>query len=177
MLHPVASLGRLSLTNIDDRIPRTVAEIRVHRADCPCDSVHRASWNIKMIPPDETQPAAPPKRKILHLCKREVVRPLRDQILRLSGYTVRSACDVAECVHMFHADSFDLVLIDVEDAGQIHEAEQLCAEVKTFHHGQVVAFVCNWRVAALTSCPDEILRTEFDPAAFVAGVHKTLENR
>ena len=130
-----------------------------------------------MTPSDETQSASPAKRKILHLCKREVVRPLRDQILRLSGYAVRSTCDVGECLRIFHEESFALVLIDVEDAGQIHEAEQLCAEVKTAHHGQVVAFVCNWRVAALTTCPDEILRTEFDPAAFVAGVHKTLENR
>ena len=130
-----------------------------------------------MTTSDETQSASSVKRKILHLCKREVVRPLRDHILRLGGYAVRSTCDVAECLRIFHEESFALVLIDVEDAGQIHEAEQLCAEVKTAHHGQVVAFVCNWRVAALTTCPDEILRTEFDPAAFVAGVHKTLENR
>ena len=36
--------------------------------------------------------------------------------------------------------------------------------------GQLVAFVCNWRVAIMTDCPDEILRTEFDPAAFAQGV-------
>ena len=41
--------------------------------------------------------------------------------------------------------------------------------------GQLVAFVCNWRVAILTDCPDEIVRTEFDPAAFVNGVHEIVK--
>jgi len=38
-----------------------------------------------------------------------------------------------------------------------------------------VAFVCNWRVAILTDCPDEIVRTEFNPDAFVRGVRETVE--
>jgi hypothetical protein len=59
----------------------------------------------------------------------------------------------------------------------VRDAERLCSEIKTIHHGQLVAFVCNWRVALLTDCPDEILRTEFDPAAFVEGVRKTFETR
>jgi hypothetical protein len=46
----------------------------------------------------------------------------------------------------------------------------MCSSIKTAQPEQIVAFVCNWRVAILTDCPDEILRTEFDPAAFVNGV-------
>lgn len=71
---------------------------------------------------------------------------------------------------MFWGRQYDLVLVDVEGESGIGEAEHLCSEIKTAQHKQNVAFVCNWRVATLTDCPDEILRTEFDPAAFVAGV-------
>ena len=125
-----------------------------------------------MTAPADQQP--PAKQAILHLCKREILRPIRDQILRISGYAVTSTCDAAEALTLFHANPFALVLIDIEAADGIHDAEKVCSEVKTSHHGQLVAFVCNWRVAFLTDCPDEILRTEFDPAAFVAGVHQLL---
>ena len=113
-------------------------------------------------------------KTILHFCKREVLRPIRDQILRLSGFQVESTCDYSEGLELFRQRNPDLVLVDVEGAEAVDEAERLCSEVKTIHHGQTVAFVCNWRVAFLTDCPDEILRTEFDPAAFVAGIRTTL---
>ncbi len=111
-----------------------------------------------------------PQKAILHICKREVLRPLRDQILRLSGFAVDSTLSDAEGMAMFHARPYDLVLIDVEGELGIHAAESLCSEIKTSNHDQLVAFVCNWRVAILTDCPDEILRTEFNPAAFLEGV-------
>jgi DNA-binding response OmpR family regulator len=114
---------------------------------------------------------------ILHVCKREMLRPLRDQILRLSGYQVDSTLSVADALERFSANPYSLVLIDVEGEHGIAEAEHLCSEIKTSHPGQLVAFVCNWRVAILTDCPDEIVRTEFDPAAFVAGVRNILESR
>ncbi len=119
----------------------------------------------------------PAKRSILHLCKREMLRPLRDQILRLSGYDVVSTCSEEEALEWFHAAPYDLVMVDIEGEDGVRAAERFCSEVKTFHHGQLVAFVCNWRVAILTDCPDEILRTEFDPAAFVAGVRETFAKR
>ena len=115
------------------------------------------------------------KRSVLHTCKREMLRPLRDQILRLSGYEVNSTCVTEEAMTLFRARPYDLVLIDVEGEEAVHSAERMCSEIKTIHHGQTVAFVCNWRVAILTDCPDEILRTEFDPAAFIAGVNLTFE--
>ena len=107
---------------------------------------------------EAVQPPEPPKKRtILHVCVREVLRPLRDQILRLSGFEVESTCSFQDALTMFHVGRYDLVMVDV------------------VRHGQRVAFVCNWRVAILTDCPDEILRTEFDPAAFVAGVRKSFE--
>ena len=111
---------------------------------------------------------------ILHVSKREMLRPLRDQILRVSGYDVDSTLNVAEARSMFSSRPYDLVLIDVEGEHGIPEAEQLCSEIKSAMNEQLVAFVCNWRVAVLTDCPDEIVRTEFDPAAFVKGVRELL---
>lgn len=112
------------------------------------------------------------KRAILHICRREMLRPLRDQILRISGFDVDSTLSPSEGLGMFWAKHYDLVLIDVEGEQAIHEAETMCSEIKTAQPEQLVAFVCNWRVAILTDCPDEILRTEFDPARFVGGVQE-----
>jgi DNA-binding response OmpR family regulator len=110
------------------------------------------------------------KRAVLHICTRETIRPLRDRILTLSGFEVDSTLSYAEGLTMFWARQYDLVLVDVEGEYGIRDAEHVCSEIKTAQPEQIVAFVCNWRVAILTDCPDEILRTEFDPAAFVQGV-------
>jgi len=120
------------------------------------------------IPPD------PGSKTILHICSREMLRPLRDQILRLSGYEVDSTLSTAEGLSLFWNKQFDLVLIDVEGEHKIREAETMCSEIKTAQPEQLVAFVCNWRVAVLTDCPDEILRTEFDPQRFVSGVREMI---
>jgi DNA-binding response OmpR family regulator len=112
------------------------------------------------------------KRAILHVCTRETIRPLRDRVLTLSGFHVDSTLSHTEALSMFWARHYDLVLVDVEGETGILQAEHLCSEIKTAQHQQLVAFVCNWRVAIMTDCPDEILRTEFDPAAFVQGVRE-----
>jgi len=117
------------------------------------------------------------KAAVLHVCSRETLRPLRDQIMRLSGYDVDSTLSHTEAVAVFSRRPYHLVLIDVDGESGIHAAESLCAEIRTTHPGQLVAFVCNWRVANLTDCPDEILRTEFDPKAFVEGVQSILANQ
>ena len=111
---------------------------------------------------------------ILHLCKREILRPLRDQILRLSGFDVDSTLHHDEMLRLFRSKSYDLLLVDVEGEGSIPAAEELCSEVKTHRPDQLLAFVCNWRVAVLTDCPDDIVRTEFNPEAFVEGVRDVL---
>jgi DNA-binding response OmpR family regulator len=104
-----------------------------------------------------------------------MLRPLRDQILRLSGFRVESTLSSTEALEMFRARPYDLALIDVEGERGIPDAESLCSKIKTVNKEHLVAFVCNWRVAILTDCPDDIVRTEFDPAAFVAGVRNILE--
>ena len=110
------------------------------------------------------------KKSILHVCSREMLRPLRDQILRISGFDVDSTLSNHEALSFFWGRQYDLVLIDVEGETKVPNAEDLCSTIKTANPEQLVAFVCNWRVAILTDCPDEILRTEFDPRRFVAGV-------
>lgn len=120
----------------------------------------------------QTASTVPEKKAILHICGREMLRPLRDQILRISGFDVDSTLDSKEALSLFWGRQYDLVLIDVEGEQKVADAEQLCTEVKTANPEQMVAFVCNWRVAVLTDCPDEILRTEFDPRRFVMGVRQ-----
>jgi DNA-binding NtrC family response regulator len=110
------------------------------------------------------------KRVILHICTRETIRPLRDQVLRRQGFEVDSCHSYEEGISMFWARQYDLVLIDVEGEDGVEKAEHVCSEIKTAQPEQLVAFVCNWRVADLTDCPDEIVRTEFDPSAFADGV-------
>jgi DNA-binding response OmpR family regulator len=116
------------------------------------------------------------KPTVLHVCTRETLRPLRDEILRINGFTVASTMNHGEGLSMFRANKYDLVLIDVEGEAGIADAEKLCAAIRGEKKEQLVGFVCNWRVAALTDCPDEILRTEFDPQAFVEGVHAIVPN-
>jgi hypothetical protein len=110
------------------------------------------------------------KPVILHVCSREMLLPLRDQILRLAGFNIDSSLSFKEGLLMFWGRPYDLVLIDVEGETAISQAEHLCSEIKTSQPEQMVAFVCNWRVAIQTDCPDEILRTEFNPQAFADGV-------
>jgi DNA-binding response OmpR family regulator len=128
------------------------------------------------VNPSPDVPAFRGKLTILHTCQREMLRPLRDRILRISGFEVDSTLSHAEALSLFERRTYNLVLIDVEGEGNIESAEHLCAAVKTAQPKQQVAFVCNWRVAALTDCPDEIVRTEFNPESFVAGVRKIVEN-
>ena len=114
-------------------------------------------------------------KTILHVCGREMLRPLRDQILRISGFEVDSTLSAEDGLSMFWAKHYDLVLIDVEGERNVKDAEDMCSQIKTAQPEQLVAFVCNWRVAVLTDCPDEVLRTEFDPQRFVSGVKHMVE--
>ena len=114
-------------------------------------------------------------KTVLHICGREMLRPLRDQILRVSGFHVDSTLSMQEGLSMFWGKQYDLVLVDVEGENQIPDAEHLCSEIKGAQPEQMLAFVCNWRVAIKTDCPDDILRTEFDPGSFVTGVRQMVK--
>ena len=100
-----------------------------------------------------------------------MILELRDEILRLQGYAVNSTVQVQDALRLFKQHPYDLVLIDVEGDGRAEQAEQLCADIKEIVPDQKVAFVCNYRVAIDTDCPDEIIRAEFNPQALVNGVN------
>lgn len=136
---------------------------------------HRLQLRTAMGSMNTTTTDRTPKR-ILHICNREMLRPLRDEILRVYGFEVDSCLQATEGVSLFQAGSYDLVLVDVEGESAISSAEGLCSAIKTAQPQQLVAFVCNWRVALQTDCPDEILRTEFDPQRFVDGVKDLLQS-
>ncbi len=116
-----------------------------------------------------------PKARVLHICSREMLRPLRDQVLRIHGYEVDSTLSTKDGLETFQRNPYDVVLVDVEGEKRIPDAEQFCSAVKTAKPHQLVAFVCNWRVAIQTDCPDEILRTEFNPEEFVKGINRVVD--
>lgn len=114
---------------------------------------------------------------ILHICGRELILGLRDQIFRLHGYEVNSTVSLDEGLKFAVMREYSLVIIDVEGDGRIPAAEKLCSEIKKHRPGQEIAFICNYRVSVLTDCPDDIIRSEFNPQAMIDGVRAILEGK
>jgi len=100
---------------------------------------------------------------------------LRDEILRMHGFYVRSTIYSAKAIDEVLRMAYDLVLIDVESDVRVKGAQDLCDTIKKAAPGQHVAFVCNYRVGIESDCPDEVIRAEFNPEALVRGIQETLE--
>jgi DNA-binding response OmpR family regulator len=113
--------------------------------------------------------------RIFHVSSRENVMQLRDEVLRMNGFEVQSAVYSVKAVDEVLRNDYDLVLIDVETDVRVQSAQDLCDEIKKVIPGQHVAFVCNYRVAIQSDCPDEIIRAEFNPEALVRGVQDALK--
>ena len=114
---------------------------------------------------------------ILHVCGREQIRSLRDQIFRTNGYEVESTVSIEEGMKLAQGREYSLVIIDVEGDGRVPAAERLCSEIKKHRPDQEVVFICNHRVSVNTDCPDEIIRTEFNPQAMLDGVKAVLNGK
>jgi DNA-binding response OmpR family regulator len=114
---------------------------------------------------------------ILHVCSRETILELRDQILKLHGYHVDSTLSLDQALQMAIAREYDLVVIDVEGDGRIPAAEKLCHDIKATRPGQEIVFICNYRVSVESDCPDEIIRSEFNPKAMIEGIQNTLKDK
>lgn len=112
------------------------------------------------------------RQSILHICGRETILALRDEIFRLNGYQVTSTLDMKNALSLFRQRPYTLVLIDVEGEGRVAGAEHLCGEIKQETPGQMVAFLCNSRVAITSDCPDEIIHADFNPSAMIKGVNQ-----
>jgi DNA-binding NtrC family response regulator len=115
------------------------------------------------------------KRRIFHVSSRENIMQLRDEILRMHGFEVKSTLYSGKALDEVSQNDYDLVLIDVEADVKVKSAQQLCDEIKKVQPGQHVAFVCNYRVTIQSDCPDEIIRAEFNPEAMVRGVKEALQ--
>lgn len=100
---------------------------------------------------------------------------LRDSILKLRGFDVISTVSIQEALDLFHQHLFDLVLIDVEGNGRVPVAERLCEEIKAIHPDQKIAFVCNYRVSRNSECPDEVIRSDFNPDGLMKGVQELIQ--
>ena len=112
--------------------------------------------------------------RIFHVSSRENIMGLRDEILRMHGYEVQSTVFSQRTLDEIGDKSFDLVLIDVESDVRVQSAQELCDEIKKVVPHQHVAFVCNYRIGIESDCPDEIIRSEFNPEALVRGVQQAL---
>jgi DNA-binding NtrC family response regulator len=114
------------------------------------------------------------KKRIFHVSSRLNIMGLRDEILRMHGFDVDSTVYSQRAAEGVAEKDYDLVLIDVEADVRVQSAQELCDEIKKVHPLQHVAFVCNYRVAIDSDCPDEIIRAEFNPEALVRGVQQAL---
>jgi DNA-binding NtrC family response regulator len=114
------------------------------------------------------------RQRIFHVSSRENIKGLRDEILRMHGFEVQSTLYSSRALDEVSQTDYDLVLIDVESEGRVESAQNLCDEIKKVVPQQHVAFVCNYRVAIESDCPDEIIRAEFNPEALVRGVQQAL---
>ena len=114
------------------------------------------------------------KKRIFHVSSRVNIMGLRDEILRMHGFEVDSTVYSNQAADEVANRDYDLVLIDVEADVRVQSAQELCDEIKKVQPNQHVAFVCNYRVAIDSDCPDEIIRAEFNPEALVRGVKDAL---
>jgi DNA-binding NtrC family response regulator len=114
------------------------------------------------------------RKRIFHVSSRVNIMGLRDEILRMHGFDVDSTVFSRQAADEVAEKDYDLVLIDVEADVRVQSAQELCDEIKKVHPLQHVAFVCNYRVAIDSDCPDEIIRAEFNPEALVRGVQDAL---
>ena len=114
---------------------------------------------------------------ILHVCSRETILELRDQILKLHGYEVDSTLLIAHGLQLATAREYDLVVIDVEGDGRIPSAEKLCQDIKALRPDQEIVFVCNYRVSIESDCPDEVIRSEFNPKSMIDGIQAILRGK
>jgi DNA-binding NtrC family response regulator len=115
------------------------------------------------------------QKRIFHVSSRENIMTLRDEILRLHGFEVESSVYSGQAIREVAGRDYDLVLIDVEADVKVKTAQELCDQIKKVQPHQHVAFVCNYRVAIDSDCPDEIIRAEFNPEALVRGVKQVLD--
>ena len=114
------------------------------------------------------------RKRIFHVSSRLNIMGLRDEILRMHGFDVDSTLYSRKAAEEVAEKNYDLVLIDVEADVRVQSAQELCDEIKKLHPLQHVAFVCNYRVAIDSDCPDEIIRAEFNPQALIRGVQQAL---
>jgi DNA-binding response OmpR family regulator len=114
------------------------------------------------------------KKRIFHVSSRLNIMGLRDEILRMHGFEVDSTVYSNQAADEVANRDYDLVLIDVEADVRVQSAQELCDEIKKVQPNQHVAFVCNYRVAIDSDCPDEIIHAEFNPEALVRGVKDAL---
>lgn len=116
------------------------------------------------------------KGRIFQVCEDGGLRKSRDAIMRFHGYDVISAGSHAGAAVEATNGGYNLVLVDATGSGGVAAAQRLCDEIKRLSPGQHVAYVCNHLVYVESTCPNEVIQTEFDPEAFVRSVQSAMED-
>ena len=114
---------------------------------------------------------------LLHVCARDQIRGLRDQILRMNGYEVTSTTSVDQALKLAIERQYSLVVIDVEGDRHVPAASKLCSDIRAHRPDQNVVYICNYRVSINVDCPDEVIRSEFNPQAMLDGVKAALDGK
>ncbi len=120
---------------------------------------------------------SPPPPILLHICGRDTILGLRDQIFRMHGYEVDSTVSLDDGLKLALTRKYSLVIIDVEGDGRIPAAEKVCTQIKEHRPDQEVVFICNYRVSVHTDCPKDVIRSEFNPQAMIDGVKAALKDK
>ncbi|HEU5336505.1 MAG TPA: hypothetical protein VFU27_11100 [Terriglobales bacterium] len=79
------------------------------------------------------------RKRILLVVSDDVRRDLRARVFRKLGLDVECAADISEARSLWRADSYDLVLLDVDR--EACNAKKFCTEVKAAKPPQAVAFL------------------------------------
>lgn len=116
------------------------------------------------------------KGRIFHICPDDGLRKSRDAILRFHGYYVVSTGIVEGAAAEAAGGGYSLVLIDATGARGVEGAEQVSDEIRRLAPGQPISYVCNHLLFLSTSCPDGVIRTDFDPEKFIRSVQETMKS-
>ena len=102
------------------------------------------------------------KKKILLIDTHATTRDLRAKIMRKLGMEVESAAGVNEARSVWHAKSYDLILVDVRNDGE--NLEKFCDEMRNAKFPQSIAFLVG-KPGYLASAPSVDGATEEGVAA------------
>lgn len=98
---------------------------------------------------------------------------LHNKLLENHGYVVTVVRSYANARRVWKAEKFHLVLVVAGD--DLISANRFCEEIKQESREQNVAVLAGWNAYIPgDSCPDEVIRQNYDPEGFLLQVSRLL---